>query len=84
MASVTDYPADTGALGADGAASRPKKRRFRLFAALAAPFKDVDDRAVHKKRPNSEIRNNSKGNLFAKGVAAPVKLPVKRFPRGDD
>lgn len=67
----------------------PKRRRFRLFAALFAPFRDVDDRAVRKKRQNGQIRNNSKGNLFAMGVAAPVKVPVnkvpvKRFPRGDD
>jgi hypothetical protein len=85
MVSATDFSDKLGVAGTGGTApARPKKRRFRLFAALAAPFKDVDDRAVRKKRASGTIRNNSKGNLFATGVAAPAKPPVKRFSRGDD
>ena len=85
MVSATDYPRKSGVLnGHDAASEPPKKRRFRLFAALAAPFRDVDERALYKKQPHGEIRNNSKGNVFATRAAAPVKIPVRRFPRGGD
>lgn len=85
MVSATDYPHRNGLLGShETMAEKPRKRRFRLFAALAAPFQDTDDRAVHKKHGKTVVRNNSKGNLFTTHAAAPAKLPVKRFPRGDD
>ena len=85
MVSINDFPAKLGALGTDEAPLKhPRKRRFRLFAALAAPFKDIDDRAVRKKGPEAKIRNNSKGNLFARSAVAPAKVPIKRFPRGGD
>jgi len=85
MASVSDYPhrsrlSHTGDLDYEP----PRRRRFRLFAALAAPFRDMDDRALHKKRQHVEVRNNSKGNLFAPRAAAPVQVPVRRFPRSGD
>ena len=85
MVSATDYPHKPGLLGShDAGSDRPRKRRFRLFAALAAPFRDMDERALHKKRGRVEVRNNSKGNLFTPTAAAPVKVPVRRFSRGDD
>ena len=85
MVSATDYPSKSGVLGTrDGSAERPRKRRFRLFAALAAPFRDVDDRAMHKKRAPGAVRNNSKGNVFVRDAVAPVQVPVRRFPRGGD
>jgi hypothetical protein len=83
MVSATDYSNKPGALPGDTSLSRPKRRRFRLFATLAAPFRDIDDRAV-KKRTNGAVRNNSKGNLFAKSVAESGALPVKRFPRNGE
>lgn len=88
MVSYTDYPARPGSLRShDETAERPRKSRFRLFSALAAPFRDMDDRALHKKCGRAEVvppRNNSKGNLFVQNAAAPAKVPVRRFPRGDD
>ncbi len=85
MVSATDYPRRPGSLhGRDELSERPKKRRFRVFAALAAPFRDMDERALHKKRGQVEVRNNSKGNLFTPRAAAPVDVPVRRFLRGDD
>ena len=82
MVSATDFTGKKA--GADVATTKPPKRRFRLFAALAAPFKDVDDRAV-KRREEGAIRNNSKGNLFTTTRAvAPAKVPIKRFPRSGD
>jgi len=80
MVSATDYPSKSGVHGSHEAASgRPRKPRFRLLAALAAPFKDVDERAVRKKGPQGPVRNNSKGNVFITGAAAPAKVPVRRF-----
>jgi hypothetical protein len=74
MVSATDYPRKLGVLGShDTASAGPKKSRFRLFKALAAPFKDVDERALQKKRAHQEIRNNSKGNLLATGAATPPR-----------
>lgn len=86
MVSATDYPRRSGLLGSrDTMIEQPRKRRFRLFATLAAPFKDMDDRALHKKRGGAATpRNNSKGNMFNHNAAAPAKVPVRRFPRGDD
>jgi len=89
MVSATDYPGKSNLRGHDGAAERPGKRRFRLFAALAAPFQDMDERALHKKRAlaevrHTEVRNNSKGNMFTRGTAAPAQVPVRRFPRDGD
>jgi hypothetical protein len=82
MVSATDYPGKSGLLGARDAT--PRKRRFRLFSALAAPFRDVDERALAKKRPRDGVRNNSKGNVLSKGAATPVRVPASRFPRGGD
>jgi hypothetical protein len=44
-------------------AKLPKRRRFRLLAALAAPFIDIDERAVRRGNPK---RNISKGNTFTR------------------
>ncbi|HWD57003.1 MAG TPA: hypothetical protein VG308_01895 [Stellaceae bacterium] len=85
MVSATDYPHQSGHLrGHEHETERPRKRRFRLLSALAAPFKDMDERALHKKHGPTEVRNNSKGNVFVRQTAAPAKVPVRRFPRGDD
>jgi len=85
MVSASDYSGKPGILAASSSTpSEPKKRRFKLFAALAAPFADMDDRALHKKRARTELRNNSKGNLLPTRAAAPTKVSVKRFPRGED
>jgi hypothetical protein len=82
MVSVPDYPRGSSLLH-DLELERPRKSRFRLFAALAAPFRDVDDRALHKKRKQVEVRNNSKGNLFVPRATAHAEIPVRRFQRGD-
>lgn len=85
MVSYTDYPRRNGLAGShDAATERPRKRRFRLFAAFAAPFQDMDERAVHKKHERTDVRNKSKGNLFVNNAAVPATVSVKRFPRGDD
>ena len=85
MVSASDYHRKSDLLDShDTLPERPRKRRFRLFATLAAPFRDIDERALHKKRAPVEMRNNSKGNLFTTRVAAPVKVPVRRFLRGGD
>ena len=85
MVSATDYPSKSGLHGThDGASERPRKRRFRLLAALAAPFQDVDDRALQKNRSHGPVRNNSKGNVLTTGAAAPVNVSLRRFPRGGD
>jgi hypothetical protein len=83
MVSVPDYPRRSNVLH-DLEFERPRKRRFRFLAALAAPFQDMDDRALHKKRGQVDVRNNSKGNLFVSGAAARAEIPVRRFQRGDD
>jgi hypothetical protein len=84
MVSATEFSNKPGSLSSDGKTmNHPKRRRFRLFATLAAPFRDIDERAV-KKGPDATIRNNSKGNMFTKGVATPGKPSVKRFPRGGE
>jgi hypothetical protein len=82
MVSVPDYPRGSSVVD-DPERERPPKQRFRLFATLAAPFRDVDDRALHKKHEQVELRNNSKGNLFAPRAAARAEIPVRRFQRGD-
>ncbi|HTZ36111.1 MAG TPA: hypothetical protein VMB84_08805 [Stellaceae bacterium] len=82
MVSATDFPDKTGLRSADESVRPMRRRRFRLFAALAAPFKDVDERAV-RQRKNGAIRNNSKGNQRGKRHAAVARLPVKPFPRDD-
>ena len=88
MASITDYPRRSSLLPAHDAEFEefepPRKRRLGLFAALAAPFRDMDDRALHKKRKQVEVRNNSKGNLFTPRAAAPAQIPVRRFQRSGD
>jgi hypothetical protein len=85
MVSASDYSGESGLQGASSSApSGPKKRRFKLLAALAAPFADMDERALHKKRARTEVRNNSKGNMLPTRPAAPSKVPVKQFPRGED
>ncbi|HWB50577.1 MAG TPA: hypothetical protein VG651_15820 [Stellaceae bacterium] len=85
MVSATDYPSKSRLLGVkDGVEERPRKRRFRLFSALAAPFRDMDERALHKKRKHAPVRNNSKGNTFTREAATPAPMPVRRFARGDD
>jgi len=85
MVSAIDYPRRNGLYGSDDAeVEQPRRRRFRLFATLAAPFQDMDERALHKKRGHVPTRNNSKGNLFVNNAAAPAKVPVRRFPRGND
>jgi hypothetical protein len=84
MVSTNDYLGKPGVpVTADATPPRQKKRRFGLFAALAAPFTDIDERAMHKKRPRGHVRNNSKGNMFAPRAAGPAKMPIKSFPRGD-
>jgi hypothetical protein len=85
MVSYTDYP-NRSRLHDDDEylTEQPRRRRFRLFAALAAPFRDMDDRALHKKYGRDDVRNNSKGNMFTPQAATPVRVPVRRFPRGDD
>ena len=84
MVSASDYPSNSTVFAAnDAPTSGPKKRRFRLLAALAAPFTDMDERALHKKRARTEVRNNSKGNLLATQTTASKKVPGRRDPRGD-
>lgn len=84
MVSATDYRRKNGLIDTDDAAfERPRKPRFRLLAALAAPFRDIDERALHKKRRRTDLPNNSKGNLFPSS-SAPAKVPVRRFSSGDD
>ena len=80
MVSATDYPHGSRAPYEHKV---PRKPRFRFFAALAAPFKDMDERAVQKKHGAVEARNN-KGNMFAPRSTAPVQVPVRRFARSDD
>jgi len=82
MVSVPDYPRRSNALH-HLEFERPRKRRFRFLAALAAPFQDMDDRALHKKRKQVEERNTSKENLFVLSAAAGADIPVRRFQRGD-
>jgi hypothetical protein len=85
MVAATDHPPKTRLLDTEEIlADRPRKGPFRLFAALAAPFRDMDDRALHKKRKHAPARNNSKGNMFTPHAAAPVLVPVRQFARGDD
>jgi len=83
MVSATDYPGKSGLHHYD-AADRPRKRRFKLLSALAAPFKDMDERALHKKRRHDPVRNNSKGNLLNPGASTPARTPARRAPRGSD
>jgi hypothetical protein len=89
MVSATDYPRDRSlSHSRDEEVERPRKR-FRLFSALAAPFRDMDERAVHKKRaraePHKEVRNNSKGNMFTtRAAATPANVAVRRSRHGDD
>jgi len=84
MVSASDYSDKSGIQAASSSTpSGPKKRRFKLFAALAAPFTDMDERALHKKRARTEVRNNSKGNVLPTRAAAPTKVSIKRSPRGE-
>jgi hypothetical protein len=86
MVAATEYPRRNSLMGTrDTEPKRPRKSRFRLLAALMAPFQDTDERALHKKHgPTGVVRNNSKGNLLTTRAAAPAKVPMRRFPRGDD
>lgn len=84
MVAATDYPSKTRLLDTQETfEDPPRKRRFRLFSALAAPFRDMDDRALHKKRKHVPVRNNSKGNMFTPQAATPTRVPVRRFARDD-
>jgi hypothetical protein len=85
MVSYSDYGRKSALLlGHEPLSEERPRRRFRLFAALAAPFKDMDDRALHKKRKQVAARNNSKGNMFVNQTAEPVQLPLRRFARSGD
>jgi hypothetical protein len=84
MVSATDYPGKSGILQHREATDRPRRRRFRLLSALAAPFQDIDERALHKKRKHEPVRNNSKGNLFTPGATARAKVLARRSPRRGD
>jgi hypothetical protein len=85
MVSTTDYPRKSGLLAnQDAVSERPKKRRFRLFAALAAPFQDMDERALHKKRKHVAVQNNSKGNMYTSRAPAPIGVPIRRFQSSGD
>ena len=71
----------------DPAFTPPRTFRFRVLAALAtlaAPFTDVDERALYKKSKQLAVRNNSKGNMFTPRAAVPIDVPVRRFQRSDD
>jgi hypothetical protein len=81
MVSANDYPGKSGFIATrDTTSEKPKKRRFRLFASLAAPFKDVDERAMHKKLGRTEVRNKSKGNMFPGRTVT----SSRRSPRGEN
>lgn len=73
MVSVTDYPGKSGVLQHHDAADQPRKRWFRLFSSLAAPFRDMDERALHKKRRYDPVQNNSKGNLSLRVRRQPTR-----------
>ena len=82
MVSVPDHPRRSS-LPHDVESGRPRQRRFRLFAALVAPFRDMDDRALLNKREQVETRNNRDGNLLAPGAAC-AEIPLREFPRSDN
>ena len=81
MVMATDHPKKPQSLGArEGRSEQP---RFSLFAALAAPFKDIDDRALYQKLATANARNNSKKQFVGHmGHGAP-KVPLRPFARGD-
>ncbi len=59
MVAVTDYPSKTRLLDTQETLENPpRKRRFRLFSALAAPFRDMDDRALHMKRKQGKSNSS--------------------------
>jgi hypothetical protein len=88
MVAAKEYPDSPDLYHAqDGAFEPPRTFRLRVlaaFAALAAPFTDMDERALYKKRKHVAVRNNSKGNMFTPRAAAPIQVPVRRFQRSDD
>ena len=84
MAAI-DYTSKTRFLDDhDALPEQQAKPRFRLFAALAAPFRDIDDRALNRHRPREVMRNNSKGNQFMSGTPASARIQVRRFQRSGD
>jgi hypothetical protein len=88
MVTAKEHPTHPDLLPAQASTlAPPQKFRFRLFAALAslaAPFTDMDERALHKKRKHVVVRNNSKGNMFTPRAAVRIDVPVRRFQRSDD
>jgi hypothetical protein len=85
MVAITDYPSKTRLPETrETVEDQPRRHRFRLLAALAAPFRDMDDRALHKRRKHAPVRNNSKGNMFTPRAATPTPVPVRAFARADD
>jgi len=64
MVSATDYSSKTNGHAFEDDTLVPKRRRRSgLFAALAAPFRDVDERAIRRKGKNA--RNKIIGAPFA-------------------
>jgi len=73
MVSASDYHRKSDLLDShDTLPERPRKRRFRLFATLAAPFRDIDERArVQRALEDSEARlhqilDNTTAVIFVK------------------
>jgi hypothetical protein len=56
MVADTAYSREPAALRTDNTVlGTPGKRRLGLFRALAAPFKDLDDRVAREKRPRGRL-----------------------------
>jgi hypothetical protein len=76
MVSATDFPKTNGRAVKDEVPAPRKTGRFRLFSALAAPFRDLDERAI--RRRGKHAQNTIIGAPFADYAPAPrPPVPVK-------
>jgi len=81
MVAATDFTDPDGSASRADEHTKLKKRRFRLFAALAAPFKDMDDRVTHRKRKLNGHRSTFNGSALTAPATGSATASLRTFPR---
>jgi hypothetical protein len=82
MVSATDYHKVNGHAIDHDTPERGKRPRFRLLSALAAPFQDLDERAIRRKKNTRHKIIGAPFSDITPGTRGPI--PTKGSSRGAD